>query len=585
MVRVSIDEVNQMLDAGNHLSEENEMLQRALSNQRSFAEESNLTGQAWGSAKAVSTNAYIPLLQGKIAYNDAVIAGNKKVRNAVDSFRYATPLDEQDLVNALSGYTQSRNEYEDMIREIGYYEMANPIMAPYYDNFRNQCQWQIESLNAAIEELNKQIQALHDFADSVRGAYDEANSIKGQLEKGFSALGRGGSAVYQNGSFTMSAMADWAISLGEDYYKDEDYKFLNKLDTKGMNATDKVEYEKDVSNQMAWLQANGWSDKGIQAYVKYLNKEYSNYTAMGPKLDFLPTDFQLPDSYAFGAGKLVIQGIYNFLGNVRTCKISEDSYSGSINENIWTVTAPDGSKMSSAFLGFVGGYIPNLHYTQERHTVMMNDNTYAQNVNTPYIVDGVPSNLNLSTPMYFLQDNFDNNLTTEQKIAIGLMHTLTLGSDAFEDAADPNRQQYVGGDLAKDTLTQVGPVIVGEVGDAAKAAEIARGLASVNSVDTKVTTYLLDVSHSGGKANWFKGALGYDQTNWEQLADQVRFNPSNAIKTTSNKYGQKYEQIIDITGANGKEIKVQFNWIKDSGITNPDQKGVVRLVTAIPTKK
>jgi hypothetical protein len=438
----------------------------------------------------------------------------------------------------------------------------------------------VDNLSAAIDELNRQIQAMHDFTDSVRGAYDEANSIKSQLDRAVSALGQGGSTTYQNGQFTVMTMSDWAVSLSEDYYKCEDFKFLSNLDSKGMNETEKAEYKKDVSNQMIWLQENGWTDKGIEAYVKYLNKEYQNYNSFGPKFDFLPTDSQLQDSYAFGAGKLVIQNIYAFLGTVKTCRVSEVSYRGAVNENIWTVTAPDGSQMTSAFLGYVGGYIPNLHYSQSSHTVLMVDNAYAQNTTAPYFVDGVLSNLNLPQPLYFLQNNFGSQLTSEQKVAIALMHTLTLGKDALEDAGNPDRQQYLAGDLMQDGVTQVLPIVVGEVGDVRKAAELTRGLESVNSVNNKMINYLLALNHptGGSKANWSRQALGYDYSNWEELADQVKFNPNTAIETTLTEHGQKYKQIINIIGANEKEIEVQFNWIKN-------EDGVVRLVGAIPTKK
>ncbi|MDR0298479.1 MAG: LXG domain-containing protein [Streptococcaceae bacterium] len=136
MVRIDINEINRMLDAGNQLASENDELQRELSYLRSFSEESQLTGQAWGGAKSVSADAYIPLVQGKIAYNEAVISGNKKVRRAVEAFRYGTPLDEQDLVNTLNGYSQSRNDYQEMIREINYNEMTDPLMSSYYENLR-----------------------------------------------------------------------------------------------------------------------------------------------------------------------------------------------------------------------------------------------------------------------------------------------------------------------------------------------------------------------------------------------------------------------------------------------------------------
>lgn len=69
-----------------------------------------------------------------------------------------------------------------------------------------------------------------------------------------------------------------------------------------------------------------------------------------------------------------------------------------------------------------------------------------------------------------------------------------------------------------------------------------------------------------------------DKKSDDVLAKQIIFDPNIAVKTDLIEYGQKFEQIIKITGANGKVIDVRFVWI-----TNND--GITRLVTAIPTKK
>ena len=100
------------------------------------------------------------------------------------------------------------------------------------------------------------------------------------------------------------------------------------------------------------------------------------------------------------------------------------------------------------------------------------------------------------------------------------------------------------------------------------------------SVSKKLQTYLLDKNHTKGasKAKWFKQALGFDQSNWKTLAKQIKFVPKDAVKTGENEFGIKYNQIIRITGVNGRKIEVTFAWIKN-------KDGVMRLVTAIPTKK
>ncbi len=100
------------------------------------------------------------------------------------------------------------------------------------------------------------------------------------------------------------------------------------------------------------------------------------------------------------------------------------------------------------------------------------------------------------------------------------------------------------------------------------------------SVLDKLQRYLLNPDHPNGssKAKWFEQALGYTRDNMQRLADQILFDRSTAFLTEVTEYGTKYNQWITITGANGKEIDVLYVWIE-----NLD--GIIRLVTAIPTKQ
>ncbi|WP_267369138.1 MULTISPECIES: DUF6883 domain-containing protein [unclassified Pantoea] len=100
------------------------------------------------------------------------------------------------------------------------------------------------------------------------------------------------------------------------------------------------------------------------------------------------------------------------------------------------------------------------------------------------------------------------------------------------------------------------------------------------SVDSKLTNYLLAKDHpvGGSKAEWCDKALGFNQGNSSDVAKQIVFEPSKAVKTAETQLGVKYDQVISITGANGRTIDVKFGWIKNND-------GVVRLVTAIPAKK
>jgi filamentous hemagglutinin len=101
-----------------------------------------------------------------------------------------------------------------------------------------------------------------------------------------------------------------------------------------------------------------------------------------------------------------------------------------------------------------------------------------------------------------------------------------------------------------------------------------------SNLESKLKGYLLDSGHSQNqtKANWFNQALGFDQSNWQDLASQIRFDPATAVPTKTSQYGQTYEQAIPITGPNGKTIDTTFVFMKDNS-------GTVRLVTGIPAKK
>lgn len=92
--------------------------------------------------------------------------------------------------------------------------------------------------------------------------------------------------------------------------------------------------------------------------------------------------------------------------------------------------------------------------------------------------------------------------------------------------------------------------------------------------------YLLAKDHpvGGSKAEWFDKAIGFNKGNSSDLAKQIVFEPSEVVKTTETQHGVKYDQVISITGTNGREIDVKFGWVKNND-------GVVRLVTAIPARK
>jgi filamentous hemagglutinin len=99
------------------------------------------------------------------------------------------------------------------------------------------------------------------------------------------------------------------------------------------------------------------------------------------------------------------------------------------------------------------------------------------------------------------------------------------------------------------------------------------------SVDEKLDKYLLNKDHDKGKdkAEFFDRALGFNKSNAGDLAKQIQFDPSKAVATELTQYGQKFNQIIPITGANGRVIDMNFAWIRNND-------GIVRLVTGVPAK-
>jgi hypothetical protein len=119
-----------------------------------------------------------------------------------------------------------------------------------------------------------------------------------------------------------------------------------------------------------------------------------------------------------------------------------------------------------------------------------------------------------------------------------------------------------------------------EQGAADSAEEAAAQRLSQESVKDKLERYLLNPDHPDGgpKANWFQQALGFNRQNAADLEKQITFDQSHAVETGVTQWGTKFNQVISITGANGKIIDVTFAWIRNND-------GVVRLVTAIPTSK
>ena len=89
--------------------------------------------------------------------------------------------------------------------------------------------------------------------------------------------------------------------------------------------------------------------------------------------------------------------------------------------------------------------------------------------------------------------------------------------------------------------------------------------------------YSLNPNHvtGGNKARVFERALGYNQSNADQLISQIRRNlpNNNAVIGLRDNYGQRFTVDMQIRGVNGNTATVRTGWIIDVDSSIP------RLVT------
>ena len=91
--------------------------------------------------------------------------------------------------------------------------------------------------------------------------------------------------------------------------------------------------------------------------------------------------------------------------------------------------------------------------------------------------------------------------------------------------------------------------------------------------DEKLTEYALNFEHPTGKekAKAFKEALGYTKESYTDLKTKIldSFDEKELVYKREDKYGKRYEQIMQITGPNGKTANVLTAWIKDNDNADP----------------
>ena len=90
----------------------------------------------------------------------------------------------------------------------------------------------------------------------------------------------------------------------------------------------------------------------------------------------------------------------------------------------------------------------------------------------------------------------------------------------------------------------------------------------------KLTEYALNPNHpvGGNKAKVFESALGYNQSNADDLMRQIykKLPSSEAVLGKLDEYGQRYTVDIPITGPNGNTVNVRTGWIIKTGSDIPE---------------
>lgn len=152
------------------------------------------------------------------------------------------------------------------------------------------------------------------------------------------------------------------------------------------------------------------------------------------------------------------------------------------------------------------------------------------------------------------------------------------GESAARSAEKPGNTAQA--NTSSSTTARKSPVSANRTSPASEpAAPGSPAAQSAASVRDKLNRYTLNLEHrrGGSKARWFQQALGFTRDNSEELARQLVFDEGAAVQTEVTEVGVKYNQTIDVIGANGRTIPVRTAWIKGKG-------GVVRLITALPGK-
>lgn len=85
--------------------------------------------------------------------------------------------------------------------------------------------------------------------------------------------------------------------------------------------------------------------------------------------------------------------------------------------------------------------------------------------------------------------------------------------------------------------------------------------------EEKFTKYALDPSNAPDKAKAFEAALGYTSKNADDLIKNIKdhIDESKFVEKGDKGHGMRYEYVMKLKGANGKEANVMTAWIDDNG--------------------
>lgn len=81
--------------------------------------------------------------------------------------------------------------------------------------------------------------------------------------------------------------------------------------------------------------------------------------------------------------------------------------------------------------------------------------------------------------------------------------------------------------------------------------------------DSKLVSYALDPERDPDKARVFKSALGYTKDNYRDLKDNIMAHivPEKFHEAGDNGWGMRYNQVVKLSGPNGKTANVMTAWI------------------------